>query len=164
MKRFLVLFLLVTSATYLFSQEYRQAIGIRAGWSAGFEYRIFSDDLNSYKFLLSARDRGMQFHVMKEFHRYDLFNFSDQLVFVFGAGLHAGYERWDEYHYYYYSSYYHTRTAFIAGLDGIAGLEYYFYKAPVALGLEVKPFFDFFGREFFDLGLFDFAFTAKYLF
>lgn len=164
MKRFLILFLFLFFIQTLFAQEFRQAVGIRAGWSAGFEYRIFSDDLNSYKFLLSTRDRGMQFHAMKEFHRYDLFDFSDQLVFVFGAGMHAGYERWDVHHYYYHSSYYQTRTAFIAGLDGLAGLEYYFYKAPVCLGLEVKPFFDFFGRDFFDVGFFDFAFTAKYLF
>lgn len=164
MKQFLFVIILLLPAQIILAQDFRQAVGIRIGWSSGFEYRIYSDDLNSYRLLLSTRDRGMQFHALKEFHRYDLFEFSDQLVFIFGAGLHAGYERWDEHHYNYNYSYYYTRTAFIAGLDGLAGLEYTFYKAPVSLGIEVKPFFDFFGRDFFDVGFFDFAFTAKYLF
>ncbi len=164
MKQFLFILLLSLPAQIILAQDFRQAVGIRAGWSSGFEYRVYTDDLNSYRLLLSTRNRGMQFHALKEFHRYDLFEFSDQLVFIFGAGLHAGYERWDVHHYNYKYSYYHTRTAFIAGLDGLAGLEYTFYKAPVSLGIEVKPFFDFFGRDFFKLGLFDFGFTAKYLF
>lgn len=164
MKRILFLFLFTVSISCLHAQGYKQAVGIRAGWSAGFEYRIFADDLNSYRMLLSTRDRGMQFHVLKEFHRYDLFDFTDQLVFFFGGGIHAGYERWDEFRNYYHSSYFYTRTAFLAGIDGLGGVEYYFYDVPVALGIEAKPFIDFFGRDVIRVGLFDFAFTAKILF
>jgi len=164
MKRFLILLLFFTSTQLIHAQAYRHAVGIRAGWSSGFEYRIYTNDLNSYKLLLSTREHGMQFHALKEFHRYDLFDFTDQLVFIYGAGVHVGYERWYDQHYNYNSRYYSNRTAFIAGIDGLAGLEYTFYKAPVSLGFEVKPYFDLFGHEFFDLDLFDFAFTAKYLF
>ncbi|MEZ5103844.1 MAG: hypothetical protein R2757_05075 [Draconibacterium sp.] len=164
MKKSLILLLLFTTIQIIQAQEFRQAIGIRAGWSSGFEYRFYTNDLNSYRLLLSTRENGMQFHALKEFHRYDLFDFTDQLVFIFGAGAHVGYERWNELYYNYNSSYYRNRTAFIAGLDGLAGLEYTFYKAPVSIGFEVKPYFDLFGREVFDLDLFDFAFTAKYLF
>jgi len=39
-----------------------------------------------------------------------------------------------------------------------------FYEAPVKLGMEVKPFFDVFGRNGFEVRLPDFAFTVKYLF
>lgn len=59
---------------------------------------------------------------------------------------------------------YDTRSAMLAGLDGLAGLEYIFYEAPISLGIEVKPYFDVFGRKTFDIQLFDFAFTIKYLF
>jgi hypothetical protein len=78
--------------------------------------------------------------------------------------VHAGYQRWDQRYYHYNSSYYVTRTSFIAGLDGLAGLEYRFVNVPVSLGIEVKPYFDFFGPKFFYLQPFDFAFTAKYHF
>lgn len=164
MKRLLLISAFVMFCCHVFSQDFKQAIGIRAGFTGGMEYRIYTDEENSYKFLLGSRGRGVVAHALKEFHRYDLFTFTDQLNFVFGAGLHAGYERWDQQYYNYNTSYYVTRTAFIAGLDGLAGLEYMFLEVPLSLGFEVKPYFDFFGREMFDIELFDFAFTLKYHF
>jgi len=154
--------LLITS--HVFAQDFKQAVGIRVGYTGGIEYRIFSDELNSYKFLIGSRDRGLIAHAMKEWHRIDLFPSTDQLSFVYGGGVHIGYERWDQQYYNYNYSYYVTHTAFIAGIDGLAGLEYLFRKVPISLGFEVKPYFDLFGKEMFDLQLFDFALTAKYNF
>jgi hypothetical protein len=164
MKHFLFLFALASLNIVAFSQEFKQAAGIRAGYTGGVEYRIYTDAENSYKFLLGSRERGVVAHALKEFHRYDLFTFTDQLNVLFGAGLHVGYERWDQQYYNYNTSYYVTRTAFIAGLDGLAGLEYMFLEVPLSVGLEVKPYFDFFGREMFYFQLFDFALTVKYHF
>ena len=164
MKRLLLFSTLIILSCGAFSQEFRQAVGIRAGYTGGVEFRIYTNELNSYKFLLGARERGAVFHAIKEFHRPDLFSFTDQLNFVYGFGVHAGYERWDQRYYHYQRSNYVTHTAFIAGIDGLAGLEYMFREVPVSLGVEVKPYFDLFGREMFDLGLFDFAFTVKYHF
>jgi hypothetical protein len=164
MKQLLFILTFASFNIVAFSQEFKQAVGIRAGYTGGVEYRIYTDDENSYKFLLGSRERGVLAHVMKEFHRYGLFTFTDQLNVVFGAGIHAGYERWDQQYYNYNTSYYTTKTAFIAGLDGLAGLEYMFLEVPLSVGLEVKPYFDLFGREMFDLQLFDFAFTVKYHF
>ncbi len=164
MKRLLLFIILSASGLLLNAQDFRQAAGIRIGWSPGFEYRIFSDDLNSYRFLLSTRGRGGQIHLLKEFHRYDLFAFTDQLNFIYGAGIHAGYERWDIKHYNENTQWYTTHTAVVAGMDGLVGLEYVFYKAPISLGFEAKPYFEFFGQEVFDIELFDFGFTARYLF
>lgn len=164
MKHLLLILIFAILSCHAFSQDFKQAVGIRAGFTGGIEYRIYTDNENSYKFLLGSRERGLVAHALKEFHRYDLFTFTDQLNVVFGAGLHAGYERWDQQYYNYNTSYYVTRTAFIAGLDGLAGLEYMFLEVPLSVGLEVKPYFDFFGREMFDIELFDFAFTLKYHF
>ena len=164
MKKILIPIIFLLSVSVSNAQGYRQAIGIRGGLSSGFEYRFYTDDANSYKILLSARDRGLQIHGLKEFHRYDLFDFSDQIVFFYGGGVHVGYQRWDVVHYDYLTRWYSTKTSLIAGLDGLAGLEYVFYEAPISIGLEVKPYFDLFGREVFHVQLFDFAFTVKYLF
>jgi hypothetical protein len=147
-----------------FSQEFRYAAGIRAGYTGGVEFRIYTDELNSYKFLLGSRDNGAVIHALKEFHQPGLFSFTDQLNFVYGGGLHVGYERWNRRYYRTNSSYYVTNTDFIAGIDGLAGLEYMFAEVPLSLGIEAKPYFDLFGREVFDLELFDFAFTIKYHF
>jgi len=164
MKRLQLITAFVFINILAFSQEFKQAVGIRIGYTGGIEYRIFSDELNSYKFLIGSRERGLIAHAIKEWHRIDLFPSTDQLSFVYGGGVHIGYERWDQQYYDYNYSYYVTRTAFIAGIDGLAGLEYLFPKVPISLGFEVKPYFDLFGREMFDFQLFDFALTAKYNF
>lgn len=163
MKKFILLTILFFPAV-VFAQISENAIGIRGGLTPGIEYRFYTDDANSYKFLLGTRDNGIQLHILKEFHRYDMFSFTDQLVFFYGAGLHAGYQQWDVRHLQNNLSWYDTRTAFLAGLDGIAGLEYEFYEVPISLGMEVKPYFDILGREMFNIELFDFAFTLKYYF
>lgn len=160
-----LLLLVFTIITFLSgAQGYQHAIGIRGGISSGFEYRFYTDEYNSYKILLSTRDRGLQLHALKEFHRFDLFDFSEQLVFFFGAGVHAGYETWDVVHYNYDTRWYSNRTSAIAGIDGLVGLEYVFYEIPLSIGLEAKPYIDLFGRETLDIQPFDFAFTIKYLF
>jgi len=163
MKRLLLISAFAFLSCLSYSQEFKHAVGIRAGYTGGVEYRIYSDDLNSYKFLLGVRNDGALIHVIKEWHRFDMFTFTDKLTFVYGAGVHMGYERWNQ-QYYNYNRSYVTRAAFIAGIDGLAGLEYMFREVPISLGLEVKPYFDLFGREFFDVELFDFAFTIKYHF
>jgi hypothetical protein len=162
--RSLVLFiLLLLSPVLMNGQEYRHAIGIRGSYfNPGIEYRYFIDYKNSVKALLSSRDRGLQLHGLYEIHRFNIFEFSDRFVFFYGAGLHAGYQRWDELE----KDKLHTKTLnhTLAGIDGLAGLEYYFRGVPVLAGLEVKPYVDIFGRVPFDATIWDFAFTIKYLF
>lgn len=164
MKRFLILAIFLLPALLSNAQGYRHNLGLRAGLSSGIEYRYYTSDENSYKILLSTRNRGLQLHALKEFHRYDLFDFSEQLVFLFGAGIHAGYQTWEVRHVSYNRLRYSSNTAFIAGIDGLAGLEYILYDVPVSLGVEVKPYLDLFGREIIKIQPFDFAFTIKYLF
>lgn len=165
MKRLLLISAFVILSSSAFSQDFRYAAGIRAGYTGGIEFRIYTDQLNSYKFLLGSRQNGAVIHALKEFHQPGLFSFTDQLNFVYGGGLHVGYERWNQrYIRNSYTVFYVTNTEFIAGIDGLAGLEYMFPEVPISLGIEVKPFFDLFGREVFDLELFDFAFTVKYHF
>lgn len=164
MKQSLIITILIVFSAASYAQDFSQSAGIRVGWSPGIEYRIFTDDANSYRALLATRDHGVQLHAFKEFHQYELFSFTDQLVFYYGAGIHAGFESWDEVKYNNNTRWFDTRTAFLAGVDGIAGLDYVFYEAPISVGIEVKPYFDVFGKKMFDLNLFDFALTLRYLF
>jgi hypothetical protein len=165
MKYFIVFTILFLSLSIASGQGYNQAAGIRASWhSPGLEYRYYTSDVNAFKSLLSFRDRGLQLHGFAEFFRYDLFPFSHQLLFYYGFGAHAGFESWDEKEYRDEVLWYDTRSSFLAGLDGLAGLEYVFYEIPVSAGIEIKPFVDFLGRDGFDIKVFDLALTVKYLF
>lgn len=157
--------LLLTSTGY--SQGPKKAIGIRGGLSSGFEYRVFSSELSSYKVLFSTRQHGLQLTGLKEFHNPDAFDFSEDLSFIYGFGAHVGFESWNTYYNYEYYPYerYHDRTSGpIAGLDGLVAAEYTIPAVPIVVGFEVKPYFNLFGKNFFQLQPFDFAFTVKYTF
>jgi hypothetical protein len=165
MKRILFLAVFILTITGASAQGFKQAAGIRAGWiNPGIEYRHYTSEMHSLKALLSVRDRGVQLHALTEFYQYDLFPFSYQLVFFYGAGVHFGFQSWDETIVELNKIYPKTKSSIVAGLDGLIGVEYLFYEAPVKVGLEAKPFFDVFGRHGFDVRLLDFAFTVKYLF
>lgn len=165
MKRFLFIILLLFAVLSAHGQAFTQAIGIRGTYfTPGFEYRRYVDDLNSYKVLLGVRDGGVQLYAMKEFHKYDLFDFAYQIVFYYGFGIHGGFESWEVVH--DQNNFRQTTTEYslIAGADVLLGLEYVFDTAPVSAGIEVKPYFDVFGHDDFNVNLYDFAFTVKYLF
>ena len=151
-----------------FSEEPVKAVGIRGGLSSGFEYRVFSGDLTSYKALLSFRKQGLQLTGMKEFHVSDAFDIGEEeLSFVYGFGAHLGFESWHRINYYddiYHTPYSERRSGPIAGLDGLAAIEYSVREIPFVFGVEVKPYFNLFGENFFQLQPFDFAFTVKYTF
>ncbi len=164
MKKLIILVLIIVEAISLGAQDFKQAVGLRCGLTPGFEYRIYTDDANSFRFLLSSRNNGIQLHALKEFHQFDLFSFSDQLIFIYGLGIHAGYVQYNTERFYYNTHYYENTAALIAGLDGLAGVEYNFLKIPVSVGMEVKPYFDLFGQQLFHIQPFDFALTIKYLF
>lgn len=164
MKRILTLLLFITIVSSASAQGFKRAAGIRGGYSTGIQYRIYTNDLNSYRMLLSITDDGARMNVLKEFHKYDLFDFAYQIVFYYGLGIHGGYESWDVAEEQNNMRRVETRSSVIVGLDGLAGFEYIFDRAPVSVGLEVKPYFDLLGKETFDLKIFDVGFTISYLF
>jgi len=167
MKHTIIFGLFLCAALAGFSQGANKAVGIRGGLSSGFEYRVFSEEQSSYKVLLSTRKHGLQLTGLKEFHQPDVFDIGQELSFIYGVGAHVGFESWDNY---YYDPFYpmirmgERKTGPIAGLDALAGLEYTIPSIPIVVGLEVKPYFNLFGENFFQLQPWDFAFTLKYTF
>lgn len=165
MKRFIIVSVIFLFAFSAGAQGFKQSVGIRASWiSPGFDYHLYLSESNSLRTLLTIRDRGIQLHAFSKYYQYDLFPFSYQLIFYYGAGIHAGYETWDNIVIQNDQRRAVTHSSFLAGFDGLIGLEYLFYEAPVKVGLEAKPYFDVFGRNNFSVYLPDFAFTVSYLF
>lgn len=119
MKRILFLVVFFLTVTGVNAQGFKQAAGIRAGWiNPGIEYRYYTSETHSLRALLSVRDRGVQLHALSEFYQYDLFPFSYQLVFFYGAGVHFGFQSWDEINYEGNLRFDETRRSIVAGLDG----------------------------------------------
>ncbi|WP_423128949.1 hypothetical protein [Gaoshiqia sp. Z1-71] len=164
-KLYIIALLFLFQTNPVKSQNVTRAVGIRGGITSGIEYRAFAHDYLSYRALLSTRYNGIQFTGLKEFHEPGLLEFSDEFVVIYGFGAHVGFERWRAYnprvgpH-----DNRENRGSPVAGLDALAGVEYNFWDIPLTVGLEVKPYFSLFGRNFFHLQPFDFAVTIRYVF
>lgn len=163
-QKLIVLLLILTSTIGLNASEKNHAIGLRGGISSGFEYRYHLNQQNSIKFLLSSRDRGLQIHGLYEFHEKGIFDFSKRLTLVYGGGVHAGYESWYRAYYIGHTRYRELASRPFAGIDLLAGLEYPFFILPFSVGFEVKPYVDFWGKNYVRVQPFDFAFTIKFHF
>jgi hypothetical protein len=114
--------------------------------------------------MLSFRQHGMQLTVMKEYYRPIMLKNSDHIFGYYGWGGHLGFQ-WpstDDYQWDYPPMAYSAGPT--AGIDAIIGAEYRFYKVPITLGMNFKPFAEVSFTRFFFLNLWDYGFSIKYSF
>ncbi len=165
MKRTILTILAVLTFSSLMAQRFEKAVGIRAGQTRAIFFDVQNKYLSSYRFMLSWRENGSQFTAMKYFHQYKMEIFPEYISLYYGYGIHAGYVKWDQYYQNTeHGFYWDEATAPVIGLDGLLGLSYDFKRLPVSITLEVKPFFDFWGKKIFSPNPFDFAVCAIYCF
>ena len=158
--------ILLTATILLFintdAQKTYGNIGIRGGESSGIIYNFYADGANSLGILLKLSHENFRVTILKEKYLPVLLNYSEHLFFYKGIGAHAGFESW--YKNNFFNEYYYRRYAPVIGVDGIAGIEYRFFKYPISCGIEYKPYIDLLGRNFFSIHLWDFGCTVKYSF
>lgn len=118
------------------------SLGLRLGYDNGVTVKHMISGRNALEGILSTRYRGFQFTGLFEHHIP--FSSDSRWSTFFGVGGHVG-----AYHGKYYDPYYfgpdhhHHHSAFVnVGVDGIAGLQYDFAKAPLNMSLDVKPAID----------------------
>jgi len=155
---FLSLFALALNAS---GQSGSNWLGIRGGYTSGLEFRHFFNPSNSGRLLLGLRERGLLLHGLYEIHNKELFPSNDQITFIYGAGIHAGFQTWNETE--KRGTFYFTEpvTGFAAGIDGLLALEFDLGFVPLTAGIEVKPFLEFGGSHKIHAIPWDFAFTLK---
>lgn len=134
------LFTLLLQGT-LNAQPYKNAVGVRAGYSSGLTFRHSIDrEFMAEGMALYNRD-GFQFTAL---YGYQFSPYAkERLYYYAGAGLHAG--NWQE--------------EFALGAAIAVGSEFAFRKAPVIIGIEWKPMINFY--RVLDFGIPDLALTLK---
>ncbi len=149
-------------------QDYNTGIGVRlGGLTSGLTVKHFSNPSTALEGLLSFGYRSFVITGLYEKHR-DI-NSAPGLKWLYGIGGHVGFFRYGGYYYrvrydnngYVYYVSYPGNTATIAGIDFILGLDYKFNNAPFNIGLDVKPFVDFFNGPY---GYFDGALSIRFAF
>jgi len=165
MKRLVLMFILLFPVV-LNAQVYIREAGFRGGISAGLTFRQHLHDHMSYEALLSFRQAGMQFTVLRQVHETTLAEYANNFFLVYGYGGHVGYYFTDRYRTAYWNEIYYPYRRFspLIGVDGYAALEYRFETIPISLAIDYKPFFEVSMYQFFRLQIWDFAFAFKYRF
>ena len=162
---FVCLLMLSSKADAQFSGNH---IGIRGGVYGGVYYQnlVSAGTAESAFFAMaSASKNSVRLTVMKLMYETSLTELSDNLFFVWGYGGHLGFSITDNT--YFLGRIYqfeHERFRPIAGVDGWAGIEYRFIGIPMAIGLNIKPYFEIMVPGFFIIRPVDIGFSFAYTF
>jgi hypothetical protein len=158
MKRILSLIIItLATAAIVYPQklEYRTALGFRAGLSQGITVKHFLDRNNAIEGLFTTKWQGVEFSGLYEMHNFGAFDV-DHLYWYYGFGGHLGFFNGEN------VSWGEDGQQYVAiGVDGIIGMEYTFTEAPISLGLDLKPGFNFVGYIGF---WYDAALSIRYTF
>jgi hypothetical protein len=141
----------ISSCLSIKAQNYQTALGVRfGGLSNGVTLKHFISNASAIEGIASIGNRTFIVTGLYELHTS--VDHSKLFKFYYGAGAHIGFFQNGGY-YNYYTNYYSNQA--VIGIDGIIGLGYKFYSAPINIGMDFKPFIDFnSGSNFyFDGGL-----------
>lgn len=133
-KTILIATLLTVIASNMNAQNYKSAVGVRAGLFNGVTYKNFVTPHNAIEGIVDFRWDGVIVTGLYEWQNG--MRCAPGFDYVLGLGVHAGFfnnYKWDK-----------SKTA-MAGADALIGIEYTFPTAPFTLGLDYKPAFNFIG-------------------
>jgi len=160
-----IILLLTGEATAQISENH---IGLRGGIHSGVYFQnLLSAGTaeTSFYVLLSADKNSARLSVMRIIYETSLSEVADNLFFTWGYGGHAGFTVTD--HTYFLGRKYqfeYERFRPVAGIDGWLGLEYRFTGIPMAIGLNIKPFFEFMVPGFINIQPGDVGLSVAYRF
>jgi len=146
------------------AEDYETGIGIRlGGLTQGLTVKHFINTNSALEGILSFGNGSVFINGLYE--KQTAIANAPGLSWFYGGGAHIGFYNDNDYFYYknrgnkyYYSS---EGSAVFLGIDMILGLEYKFQKAPITIGLDIKPFFDFVSSF---PGYWDGALSARFAF
>lgn len=131
------------------AQDYNTGIGFRAGGlSSGITIKHFTQPDVALEGILGFAYRS--FIITGLYEKHNQITNAKGLKWLYGGGAHIGFFRYGGYYYRVYGRGNHVYyvdevggSAVIGGVDFILGLDYKFDRAPINLGLDIKPFVDF---------------------
>lgn len=147
------------------AQNYTRDAGIRLGTLPGVSYRLNLNEFKAIETQVVFGENGLRFRVFKQFTKPALSMLSENILFNYGYGAHAGLTYYRRYKFltqnYYLSKH---RLGPALGFDAILGLEYNIREYPLIVGINMIPFFEFSTNRIFYLFLDDAAIFIKYKF
>jgi hypothetical protein len=141
-----ILFVTLTAiSTNTEAQSYKTGLGLRfGGLTNGLTLKHFTSKNTALEGILSIGRHN--FIITGLYEKHVPVEGSGRFNFYYGAGAHISFFQ-DGSSYYYNSNRVYTSTTAV-GIDGILGLDYKFKGAPINIGMDIKPFVDFFDGNF----------------
>ncbi len=130
-KLIVTLFIFIATVAATNAQNYKSAIGLRAGDPSGVTFKTFIKSTNALEFVAGAGYYGHNLNITGYYLWQYPTNWTPGLDWYAGPGAHLGF--WNE----YYQDKYSTNV--IMGFDGILGLEYTLDDIPLSFALGVGP-------------------------
>lgn len=127
----LIVLLAIGSAGATQAQDYKTAIGLRAGAASGISVKHFLSDSKAIEGILSTRWQGFNITGLYEIHKSTN---TAQLNWYYGYGAHIGF--WNGANVSWADD---NDDYSVIGIDGVIGLEYTFKDLPINVSLDWKP-------------------------
>lgn len=166
MKRLLITLTLSVCLLNLSSsaQDYHTGIGVRlGGLTSGLTAKHFVNSNSAIEGIASFGYRT--FLLTGLYEKHQPIPDAAGLSWFYGGGAHIGFFSYGGYYRSYKGRYYYVdypgESAAVVGIDFILGLDYKFNKAPFNIGLDLKPFVDFYSGT---SGYFDGALSFRFVF
>ncbi len=140
--RFLVILAILsqytgTAYTQSLTADYRYALGVRAGGTSGFTFKLDTRNAGSVELLAGFWSRW--FSITGLYEKNGPAFQVEGMTWYYGGGGHIAFETRD---YYRKGRYYERGDDFALGIDGIIGLEYKIPPIPLAVSMDFKPFLE----------------------
>lgn len=123
------------------SRTYSTAIGLRAGETSGLTIKQFIGAQSALEGIIGIWGNGVTATLLFERHA-TAFNVSG-LNWYYGAGGHVSGS--SNRYYYHHNNHRHdlySNGSVGIGIDGVFGMEYKIPQTPIAMSLDVKPYFE----------------------
>lgn len=120
------------------AQQYKTAIGVRAGTSAGFNVKHFLNRYNALEAVVESRWNGVNFVGLYEWQKGPVD--SNGIEWFIGVGGHLG--SWNSRYNNPWFNEPYSRVYHVVGIDGIIGLEYTFREVPINISVDYRPSFN----------------------
>ncbi len=162
MKRiiFILTIVLLVNSLYqpICAQSYKTGLGLRfGGLTSGLTLKYFTKPTTALEGIVSLGRESIL--VTGLYEKHTSLSGAGSTKLFYGLGGHLGFFQ-DGGRYYYNNNRVYTATTVI-GLDGILGLDFKLNKAPINISMDIKPFVDFFGGNYF---YFDGGLSLRYTF
>lgn len=141
------------------AQPYKNAIGLRGGWSNGITFKHFMNETKAVEGIAYSRWGGIQLTGLYQIHRYNDFS-EPGLDWYYGIGGHLG--LWNNSNSRNHPWFDNRDTQLTLGVDVIAGIQYSFEEIPFNISLDYKPSIVLFGYNGFWFG--DLGLSVRYTF